>query len=149
MTETMHFRGVLPPGGRAFFPPPGERSPGGLILAALSPLRGELDDALARGDQARALRIAYAALSRTTDALAAMQGGRVPARQVRIHAILVQLTALPLELHLDGTLSEMGTQIDVSYRHWEVDRSEADIWARQLAERYESLWPGAWVVMSS
>lgn len=151
--EITCFRGVLPPESRAFNPPPSQASLGGLILNVLSPLRGQIDAALAQGEQLLALRLVYAALSRVADALA-MHSLRhretvqtVGPGQVRIHALLVQLAPLPLETLPDGTLKELGTQVEVSYRGWVVARAEADVWAAQLTEHFQSLWPGAWVMV--
>ncbi len=146
--EITRFRGVLPPENREFNPPPSQASPGGLILNVLSPLRGELDAALAQGDQAQALRLAYTALSRVADALARSRGRGIGPEQVRIHTLLVQLAPLPLETQPDGTLKELGTQVEVNYRDWIVARAEADLWAARLMERFQSLWPGAWVTVS-
>jgi hypothetical protein len=142
------FRGVLPPQNRNFSPPPSQTSPGGLILNVLNPLRGELDAALARGDQAQALRLAYTALKGVAHALAPRSGRGIGPEQVRIHALLVQLAPLPLETLADGTLKELGTQVEVNYRGWIVARAEADVWAARLTERFQSLWPGAWVTVS-
>lgn len=148
MPDITQFRGILPPAGQTFIPPPSKASPGGLILNALHPLRDELDMALASGDQNRALSIAYAALSRAADTLAAMRGDRIPFGQVLIHALLVQLTTLPLETHFDGTLHESGTLVEVNYRNWTVNRDDAATWAEQLMARFQTLWPGAWIVVS-
>ncbi|MCX7670679.1 MAG: hypothetical protein N2439_11480 [Anaerolineae bacterium] len=148
MSEIMHFRGILPPAGREFIPPPSQASPGGLILRVLHPLRGELAAALARGDQNGALRIAYTALSQVADALARLHGGALRPDQARIHLLLVQLTWLPLEVHADGTLSEAGTLVEVHYRDWVVPRAEAQTYADQLMARFQTLWPGAWVVVT-
>jgi len=152
MDGITHFRGVLPPerpvgGSRAYTPPPSKASPGGLILNALGPLRGELDAALARGDQETALRLAYAALSEVADALAAHRGDLIQAWQVRIHALLVELESLPLAPQSDGTLAEQGTEVRIAYRNWAVDRAEAAAWAQNLAERFQALYPGAWRVL--
>jgi hypothetical protein len=150
--EITRFRGVLPPKGREFSgldrtPPDGLHHPGRLILNALSPLRGELDAALARGDQACALRLAYTALGRVADALARSRGRRIGPEQARIHMLLVQLAPLPLETQPDGTLKEMGTQVEVNYQDWIVARAEADVWAARLTERFQSLWSSAWVLV--
>lgn len=149
LPEITRFRGILPPAGRGISPP-SQASPGGLILNVLHPLRGELDVALAQGDEAHALRIAYAALSRVADALAALRsrGRDIEPGQVRIHALLAQLTPLPFAVRPDGTLEEMGTQVEVNYRDWIVARTEAAVWAARLTERFQSLWPGAWVMMA-
>lgn len=144
--ELTQFRGILPPASRAFTPPPSQASPGGAILQALGPLRGELDAALAQGDQARALRTAYTALGQVADALARSRGRRLREGQARIHALLVQLTPLPLEAQLDGTLSEAGTQVEVYYRDWIVAREEAAAWVERLTQQFQALWPGAWLV---
>ncbi len=154
MSEITHFKGVLPPegalvGGRVYAPPPSKASPGGLILNALCPLRGELDVALARDDQPAAQRIAYAALSQVADGLAAYRGDRLMPGQVRFHALMVELEPLPFELRADGSLAERGTTVRVSYRNWAVDRREADAYAAALAARFSALWPGAWVVLPS
>ena len=68
------------------------------------------------------LRIAYGALSRVADALAAMRGDTILPGQVRVHALLVQLLPLPPESQFDGTLSETGTQVEINYRNWAVAR---------------------------
>ncbi len=151
MGEITHFKGVLPPdgalvGGRSYAPPPSRATPGGLILNALGPLRGDLDRALARGDREAALRLAYAALSRVADGLAAQRGDKLAPDQVRIHALLVELEPLPYMMALDGSLAEQGTTVRVSYRNWTVDRREATAYAATLANRFQALWPGAWVV---
>jgi|YNPNPStandDraft_1061719.scaffolds.fasta_scaffold08456_4 hypothetical protein len=148
MSEIMHFRGILPPAGQEFAPPPSQASPGGLILRVLHPLRGDLAAALAQGDQGRALRIAYTALGQVADALAGLRGARLGPDQARIHLLLVQLTWLPLEVHADGTLSEAGTLVEVHYRDWVVPRADAQAYADRLMARFQALWPGAWVVVS-
>jgi hypothetical protein len=121
----------------------------GLIRWALTPLQDELHAALGCCDQERALRIAYGALSRVADAFAAMRGDTSLPGQVRIHALLVQLLPLPPESAFDGTLAETGTQVEISYRNWAVSREEAAAWTQRLTQQCQSLWPGAWVVMSS
>jgi len=145
--EIICFRGVLPPESRRFSPPPSQASLGGLILNVLSPLRGELDAALAQGDQARALRLAYTALSQVAHLLARHRGREIGPDQARIHALLVKLTPLPLETQEDGTLKEMGAEVEVNYRDWVVPRAEAQVWAARFTERFQSLWPGAWVMV--
>jgi len=148
MNEITHFRGILPPtGANPYTPPSHQASPDGLILNALCPLRNELDAALARGDQETALQIAYGALSQVADALAAYRGDLIQSWQVRIHALLVELEALPLQSQPDGTLAEQGTAVQISYRNWVVNRAEAATWARTLTERCKTLWPGAWIVL--
>jgi|YNPNPStandDraft_1061719.scaffolds.fasta_scaffold01848_5 hypothetical protein len=154
MDEVIQFRGILPPEegssqGRRYMPPPSKASAGGLILNALAPLRGELDAALARGDREAATRLAYRALSQVADALAACRGDTLQAWQVRVHALLVELESLPLEPQPDGTLAERGTAVRVSYRNWAISRAEAESWANNLAERFQALWPGAWIVFPS
>jgi hypothetical protein len=121
----------------------------GLIRSALLPLQHELNVALARCDQERALRIAYGALSRVADALVLMRGDTILPGQVRVHALLMQLLPLPPEAQFDGTLAEIGTQVEISYRHWAVAREEATGWTQRLTQQCQPLWPGAWVVMSS
>ena len=147
MSEITHFRGILPPEGYHFLPPPSKASAGGLILNALAPLRGELDRALGRNDQPAALRIAYHALSQVADRLAEQRGDRVKPGQVMIHALLVELTPLPLELRPDGTFAEPGTGVQVSYRNWAVEQAQAFSFASSLTERFQTLWPGAWIVL--
>lgn len=153
MSEITQFRGILPPegtsfGGRPYAPPPSKASPGGLILNALHPLRGDLETALTRGDHQTALCISYTALGNVVDAMAAHRGDRVQPWQVLIHALLIDLTPLPYELGPDGALSERGTAVQVSYRNWIVDRREAGAFARKVTDRLRALWPDAWVVVS-
>jgi hypothetical protein len=150
MSDITQFRGILPPvsaNPRLHALPPSKASPGGLILHALGPLREELDDALAREDRAAALQLAYGALTRVADTLAAYRGDQLRPGQVRVHALLVELEALPLKPLPDGTLAESGTAVSVSYRNWAVDRALAAAWARTLTDRFQALWPGAWVVV--
>jgi hypothetical protein len=147
MAEITQFYGILPPGGRASAPPSGGAD--SLIRCALAPLQVELNAALAHCDQERALRIAYGALGRVADALAAMRGDTILPDQVRVHALLVQLMPLPPESQFDGTIAETGTQVEINYRNWAVAREEAEAWAQQLTQQYQSSWSGAWVVMSS
>lgn len=149
--EVTQFRGVLPPGGpgraRSRALPPNRTTPAGVILHALHPLSAELDDALARDDRPAALRLAYGALSRVADTLAAYRGDRLLPGQARIHALLVELEPLPLELNADGTLAERGTAVSVSYRNWTMSRPEAETWSQNLTRHFRSLWPGAWVLL--
>ena len=147
MAEITQFYGILPPGGQASAAPAGGAD--SLIRWALAPLQVELNAALARCDQERALRIAYGALGRVADALAAMRGDTILPDQVRVHALLVQLMPLPPESQFDGTIAETGTQVEINYRNWAVAREEAAAWAQRLTQQYQSFWPGAWVVMSS
>lgn len=145
------FRGTLPPthaGRQAAALPPHRNTPAGLILRALVPLRAELDALLARNDRQAALGLAYNALAQVADALAAYGGDELYPGQVRIHALMVELEPLPLEPQPDGTLTEHGTAVNVSYRNWAVAAAQASIYARTLTERFHTLWPGAWVVVS-
>lgn len=146
-----HFKGTLPPANpdKPFVLPPHRSTPGGVILHALHPLRGELDALLARDERQAALRLAYNALAQVADTLAAYRGDRLRPGQVRIHALLVELRPLPLEPQPDGTLREQGTAVSVSYQNWAVARAQAHLFAQTLTERFHALWPGAWVVVSS
>ena len=103
--------------------------------------------ALARDDRPAALQLAYGALTRVADALASYRGDQLTPGQVRVHALLVELEALPLRPLADGTLAESGTAVAVSYRNWAVDRTRAATWAHTLTDRFQALWPGAWVVV--
>ena len=153
ISPVTQFRGILPPTGPAQGHPqalpPSKATPGGLILHALNPLRGELDLALAHDDRQAALQIAYGALGQVADALALYRGDRLCPSQVRIHALLVELEPLPLEPRTDGTLVERGTAVTVHYRNWAVEQAEATAWARSLSERFQTLWPGAWVLVQN
>ncbi|MGQ9489519.1 MAG: hypothetical protein ACUVR4_01630 [Anaerolineae bacterium] len=146
-----HFKGTLPPANpdKPFVLPPHRNTPGGVILRALHPLRGELDALLARDDRQAALRLAYHALAQVADTLAAYRGDKLRPGQVRIHALLVELKPLPLEPQPDGTLIERGTAVSVSYQNWAVAHSQAYLFAQALTERFHALWPGAWVVVSA
>ncbi len=146
-----HFKGTLPPANpdRPFVLPPHRNTPGGVILRALHPLREELDTLLARDDRQAALKLAYNALAQVADTLAAYRGDQLRPGQVRIHALLVELKPLPLEPQPDGTLREAGTAVSVSYQNWAVARNQAHLFAQTLTERFQALWPGAWVVVSS
>ena len=147
MAEITQFYGILPPEDRASVTPSCDGADA-LIRWALAPLQVELNAALARCDQQRALCIAYLALSRVADALAAMRGDTILPGQVRVHALLVQLMPLPPESQFDGTLAEIGTQVEINYRNWALAREEAAAWGQRLTQQCQSLWPGAWVVMS-
>jgi len=177
MNEITHFHGILPPRGEPLQggldtlrystsgaarplqgaarpaadrrgPPPAPTDPGGLILSALRPLQDQLDCSLARGDRQEALRLAYDALSRIADALAAYRGDTIWPGQTRIHALLVELEELPLASRPDGTLAENGTAVHVSYCNWTVDRAEAAVMAHALATHLQTVWAGAWMVIS-
>jgi hypothetical protein len=149
--EITQFKGTLPPAagvGRPAALPPNRNTPGGLILRALNPLRGELDALLARNDRQSALRLAYHALAQTADTLATFRGDRLHPGQVRVHALFVELEPLPLDPQPDGTLAERGTSVSVSYRNWAVAQAQAQLFAQALSERFHTLWPGAWVVLT-
>ncbi len=149
MDEIIQFRSLLPPAGanQRGALPPCRTTPGGLILHALIPLQDELDAALARNDRSGAAQLAYGALTAVADALAAGRGDQIRPGQVRVHALLVELEPLPLESQLDGTLAERGTAVTVNYRNWVVEQAVAATWAQNLADRFQTLWPGAWVVV--
>ena len=68
---------------------------------------------------------------------------------MRVHALLVELETLPLEPLPDGTVIEHGTAVTVNYRNWTVERGVAAVWAQTLTERFQALWPGAWVVVGA
>lgn len=149
--EITQFKGTLPPAGisrRLAALPPNRNTPGGLILRALHPLHAELDTLLARNDRPTALRLAYNALIQIADALAAYRGDKLEPGQVLVHALLVELEALPLEPQPDGTLAERGTMVSVNYRNWAIAHNEANAYAQALVERFHALWPGAWVLVS-
>jgi hypothetical protein len=156
MNELTQFRGILPPSAGNKLPEGATAAtafdrhlatPDGLIMRTLSPFHDELDIALARGDRSGALRLAYTALSRVADDLAACRGDWLPPDQVRVHALLVELESLPLEPLPDGTVAERGTAVTVNYKNWAVDHAVAAAWARTLTEQFHALWPGAWIVM--
>ena len=157
MNEITQFHGILPPGSGslstgALIPPAVSLSrstttPDGLILRTLGPFREAIDEALVRGDRDGALQLAYTALSRVADDLAAWRGDKPRLAEVRVHALLVELEPLPLEPLSDGTLTERGTAVTVSYRNWAVDQYVATAWTRTLTEQFQALWPGAWVVV--
>jgi hypothetical protein len=149
MNDTTLFYGTLPPAGQRPALPPSKASPAGVILHALAPLHDELDTALARNDRDGALRLAYGALGRVADTLAATRGDRLRPSQARIHALLVELEPLPFTLTPDGALAEQGTAVRVAYRNWTVRQEEADAWAARLSQQFATLWPGAWVVLAA
>jgi len=154
MSDITQFRCILPP-------TPGSTSagaaasagldatPAGMIMRSLNPLRDDLNAALARDDRNRALALAYTALSRIADTLAAYRGDKLQSKQVRVHALLVELETLPLEPLPDGTMIETGTAVTVNYRSWSVDRNVATAWAQTLTQQFQALWPGAWVVVGA
>ena len=159
MNEITQFRCVLPP-VKGSIPPTGttagatiasgsSATPDGMIMRTLAPLRDELNAALVRDDRNRALTLAYAALSRIADTLATQKGETLRSKQVRVHALLVELETLPLEPLQDGTVIERGTAVTVNYRNWVVDRGVAAMWAQTLTERFQALWPGAWIVVGA
>jgi hypothetical protein len=160
MNEITQFHCVLPPtcGSIAFTGTPtgaaavlgSDATPDLLIAHSLGPLRDELNAALLRDDQNGALTLAYTALARVADALAAWQSDSPQQpQQVRVHALLVELETLPLEPLPDGTVIERGTAVKVNYRNWMVERGVAAAWAQTLTERFQALWPGAWVVVGA
>ena len=99
-----------------------DATPDRMIAHSLGPLRDELNAALLRDDQNGALMLAYTALARVADALAAWRGDSPQPQQVRVHALLVELETLPLEPLPDGTVIEHGTAVTVNYRNWTVER---------------------------
>jgi hypothetical protein len=161
MNEITQFRCILPPVGGSVSPfeggttpEGGARSgpiagPAGIIARALDPLRDRLNAALLRGDQPGALTLAYTALSRVADALAAWRDDTPQAEEVCVHALLVELETLPLEPLPDGTMIEHGTAVTVNYSCWTVQQRVAALWAQTLAERFQALWPGAWIVVGA
>jgi hypothetical protein len=159
MNEITQYRFVLPPtcgsiastgtpAGAAAVPG-SDATPDRMIAHSLGPLRDELNAALLRDDQNGALRLAYTALARVADALAAWRGDSPQPQQVRVHALVVELETLPLEPLPDGTVIEHGTAVTVNYRNWTVERGVAAVWAQTLTERFQALWPGAWVVVGA
>jgi hypothetical protein len=128
-------------------------SPDALILAALAPLRHELDITLRRDDRPGALRLVYRALAPIAEALAAWRGDRPVPGQVRVHALLVEMEPLPLAPQADGTVIEQGAAVTIHYRNWAVNVCEAERWARefqrQLSEQWCVRWPGAWFTITT
>jgi len=148
MNEITQFRCVLPPAGTAAVHG-GHAEPDRMIARSLNPLRDDLNAALLRNDRKAALMLAYTALARVADALAACRGDRPEPQQVRVHALLVELETLPLEPLPDGTVIEHGTAVTVNYQSWTVERGVAAVWAQTLTERFWALWPGAWIVVGA
>ena len=159
MNEITQFRCVLPPVCGSIAPTAtpagaaavlgGNATPDRLIAHLLDPLRDELNAALLRDDRHGALTLAYTALARVADILAAWRGDSPKPQQVRVHALLVELETLPLEPLPDGTVIEHGTAVTVNYRNWTVERGVAAVWAQTLTERFQTLWPSAWVVVGA
>lgn len=151
--EVTCFCGVLPvedtADGAARCPSSSAPAAGGLIMEALRPLRSELDAALVRSEAPAVLELAYGALARAADGMAAHRGETLCDGEVLVHALLVELESLPYEPQADGTLCERGTAVSVSYCNWTVDRAQAATWARHISARLQALWPCAWVVVSS
>ena len=148
MNEITQFRCVLPPAGTAAVHG-GHAAPDHMIARSLNPLRDDLNAALLRNDRKAALLLAYTALARVADTLAACRGDRPEPQQVRVHALLVELETLPLEPLPDGTVIEHGTAVTVNYQNWTVERGVAAVWAQTLTERFWALWPGAWIVVGA
>jgi hypothetical protein len=157
MNEITQFRCVLPPTCGSLPPAgvpavtvvvPGSHAAADRMIAhSLSPLRDELNAALLRDDRNAALTLAYTALARVADTLAAYRGDRLAPHQARVHALLVELDPLPLEPLPDGTVIEHGTAVTVNYQSWMVERGVAAAWAQTLTDRFGALWPGAWIVV--
>jgi hypothetical protein len=148
MNEITQFRCVLPPAGTVALHS-GHVAPDHMIAHSLNPLRDDLNAALLRDDRNGALKLAYTALARLADTLAAYRGDKLEPLRVRVHALLVELETLPLEPLPDGTVIEHGTAITVNYQSWMVERGVAAAWAQTLTERFGALWPGAWIVVGA
>jgi hypothetical protein len=156
MNEIVQFRYVLPPVGGSVLPsgtPAGaavlgdDAAPDRMIARTLNPLRDELNAALLRDDRNAALTLAYTALARVADTLAAYRGDKLGPQQTHVHALLVEFETLPLEPLPDGTVIEHGTAVTVNYQSWMVERAVAAAWAQTLTERFGALWPGAWIMV--
>jgi hypothetical protein len=159
MNEITQFRCILPPTCGSILPtgiprgavavPGGDVAPERMIAYSLDQLRDELNAALLRDDRNAALTLAYTALARVADTLAAYRCDKLAPQQVRVHALLVELETLPLEPLPDGTVIEHGTAVTVNYQSWMVERGVAAAWAQTLTERFGALWPGAWIVVGA
>ena len=120
-----------------------------MIADSLGPLRDELNAALLRDDRNGALTLAYTALGPRCG-----RPGRLAGRQPAAAAGARPCAPggagnLPLEPLPDGTVIEHGTAVTVNYRNWMVERGVAAAWAQTLTERFQALWPGAWVVVGA
>lgn len=129
------YEGIVLPGaqaGAAYDP----ASPEDVIVASLTPLHGALDAALAAGDSAGALDLAYGALASVASGLAAQ--GDAGETVSRVHAVAVELEPLPYEAHQDGTLAARGVRVRVAYHQWPVDAAEAAALERRMAAHWSN-----------
>lgn len=108
-------------------------------LEVLRPLEARLDAVLSAGDVAAATRLAFSAASQAATLVAEPTG----TAQATIHRVLVELTPLPLDTLDDGTLTENGVYVTLTYGSWDVTPTEAE----QIAGAWSSLT--GWTVDSS
>ncbi len=114
-----------------------------LLDAALG---AQLNRALAEGDEAGAIEIAYRAVCDICDALAA---GSEPlsAEEGRVHTLVIEVEDRGLASGGDGTLIEDGTVVRISYHNWTVDSATAASAEAALIGRCGAPGPNAWAVL--
>jgi hypothetical protein len=106
------------------------------VLIALQPLEAQLDAALANGDVAAAVRLAFGAAEEAVRQVGDDRSGM-------LHQVYVELTPRPLAAFEDGTLGDNGAYVNLKYQGWCVAPDEAE----QLAAEWGN--PGHWALDSS
>ncbi len=113
-------------------------------LDMLSPLEAQIDAALAVGNVESAMAIAFGGASRAVALVAGPSSAEETAHgTAKVHGVVVELTPLPLDTYEDGTLSENGAYVSLTYQSWAMTPAQA--------ERMAGEWAGAagWTVDSS
>jgi hypothetical protein len=99
-------------------------------LQALGPLEVQIDAALAAGDVASAVGLAYGGASQ---AAALVAEPAMCEDSATVHGVLVELAPLPLDTFDDGTLAENGAYVTLTYRSWNITQAEAERMAGEWA----------------
>ncbi len=92
------------------------------FVATCSSRLAPLDAALAVGDLPAAVKLAF---DSATEAVALMSQGTPAPGSGRAHAVLLELTPIPLAALDDGTLSEQTAYVTLTYRGWDVAEEQA------------------------
>lgn len=102
-----------------------------IALEVLRPIGSEYEAVLARGGRSEALQAAYERMAQAADIVSS--GCEAAEGSAHVQCVWVELEPMPLVALTDGTLSDVGDYVNVTYRRWDAPAGEAEtLWSRMV-----------------